>query len=112
MSHSSEENLTKYWENVTALKPDCDCSPCHRLVYHYTECHNDQTRKVDGNLLKDIIKVSQSLSGDTAEINNEMLVQLNSDISKACDCMVYQKVDKVLDAMNYWYERKKVKNAA
>lgn len=34
MSHSSEENLTKYWKNVTALHPEnCRCHPCHRLIY-------------------------------------------------------------------------------
>ena len=34
MSHSSEENLTKYWKNVTALHPeDCRCHPCHKLIY-------------------------------------------------------------------------------
>lgn len=34
LSHSSEENLTKYWKNVTALHPeDCRCHPCHKLIY-------------------------------------------------------------------------------
>lgn len=34
LSHSSEENLTKYWRNCTALHPeDCRCHPCHRLIY-------------------------------------------------------------------------------
>jgi ADP-heptose:LPS heptosyltransferase len=34
MSHSSVENLTKYWKNchsVAAL--DCECQPCHKLIY-------------------------------------------------------------------------------
>ena len=34
MSHSSEENLPKYWKNCTPLRaPDAPCQPCHRLVY-------------------------------------------------------------------------------
>lgn len=34
LSHSSEENLTKYWKNVTPLHPeDCRCHPCHKLIY-------------------------------------------------------------------------------
>ncbi len=34
MSHSSVENLTKYWKNCVSLKPkNCDCHPCHRLIY-------------------------------------------------------------------------------
>lgn len=34
MSAGSEENLCKYWKNVTALHPEnCECHPCHRLVY-------------------------------------------------------------------------------
>jgi ADP-heptose:LPS heptosyltransferase len=34
LSHSSFENLPKNWKNVTALRPNnCDCYPCHRLIY-------------------------------------------------------------------------------
>jgi len=34
LSHSSEENLTKHWKNVTPLHPeDCRCHPCHKLIY-------------------------------------------------------------------------------
>ena len=37
LSHSSEENLTKYWGNCTSLHSDkCKCYPCHRLMY--TNC--------------------------------------------------------------------------
>ncbi len=37
LSHSSEENLTKYWKNTTAMMPpDCECYPCHQL--HYSDC--------------------------------------------------------------------------
>lgn len=34
LSHSSRENLTKYWQNCTNLEaPNCPCHPCHRLIY-------------------------------------------------------------------------------
>jgi len=34
LSHSSEENLTKYWKNVTPLRAKgVPCQPCHRLIY-------------------------------------------------------------------------------
>jgi len=37
LSHSSKENLTKYWKNTVELTPtDCDCHPCHRLIYSDT----------------------------------------------------------------------------
>jgi len=34
LSHSSPENLCKYWENCTPLwNTRCECQPCHRLIY-------------------------------------------------------------------------------
>jgi len=34
LSHSSEENLTKYWKNCIALHPEgCPCHPCHQLHF-------------------------------------------------------------------------------
>jgi ADP-heptose:LPS heptosyltransferase/ubiquinone/menaquinone biosynthesis C-methylase UbiE len=34
MRAGSEENLTKYWKNVTPLSADdCECHPCHKLIY-------------------------------------------------------------------------------
>lgn len=34
MSAGSKENLTKYWENTdTLFAEDCECYPCHKLVY-------------------------------------------------------------------------------
>lgn len=37
LSHSSEENLTKYWTNTTALVPQVECYPCWQL--HYGDPH-------------------------------------------------------------------------
>ena len=39
LSHSSEQNLTKYWTNTTALHPEnCPCHPCHQLHYSRPSC--------------------------------------------------------------------------
>jgi len=37
MSTNTEENLTKYWKNTTTLhNDDCECYPCHKLIYSNT----------------------------------------------------------------------------
>lgn len=42
LSHSSEENLTKYWKNTWALMPAATpCYPCHLLHYGKKHCHVD-----------------------------------------------------------------------
>lgn len=42
LSHSSEENLTKYWKNTHALVPEATpCYPCHLLHYGKKHCHED-----------------------------------------------------------------------
>lgn len=38
LSHSSEENMTKYWANTTVLKADSPCQPCHQLHYKRESC--------------------------------------------------------------------------
>lgn len=41
LSHSSPENLTKYWKNAVALHADPEaapCWPCHKLTYVKEEC--------------------------------------------------------------------------
>jgi ADP-heptose:LPS heptosyltransferase len=39
LSHSSEENLTKYWENVHPIHPGLlKCHPCHKLIYTNDQC--------------------------------------------------------------------------
>lgn len=42
LSHSSPENLTKYWVNAETLTPaDTSCYPCHRLHYGREFCRED-----------------------------------------------------------------------
>lgn len=41
LSHSSKNNLTKYWTNNYSLKPDTEiapCYPCHQLHYSLESC--------------------------------------------------------------------------
>ena len=38
LSHSSKENLSKYWVNCTALSAPVDCQPCHQLHYTLDSC--------------------------------------------------------------------------
>lgn len=43
LSHSSENNLTKHWEKVQALRPvHVSCYPCHQLHYDRTFCQHDE----------------------------------------------------------------------
>jgi ADP-heptose:LPS heptosyltransferase len=42
LSHSSEENLTKYWKNCIALRADVQCSPCHKMHYSMKSCVLDK----------------------------------------------------------------------
>lgn len=43
LSHSSEENLTKYWTNTTVLKAqNTPCYPCHQLHYGSEYCPLDE----------------------------------------------------------------------
>lgn len=55
LSHSTEENLTKYWTNTTVLKPDmavAPCYPCHQLHYTLESCPQGELRdNRDGSLL-------------------------------------------------------------
>lgn len=38
LSHSSEENLTKYWKNCFSIIPPVKCYPCHKLHYDKNSC--------------------------------------------------------------------------
>jgi ADP-heptose:LPS heptosyltransferase len=38
LSHSTEENLTKYWRNCTAVYEPVQCFPCHKLHYTKDSC--------------------------------------------------------------------------
>ncbi len=43
LSHSSKENLTKYWVNTDTMTPaNTSCYPCHRLHYGSEFCREDE----------------------------------------------------------------------
>jgi ADP-heptose:LPS heptosyltransferase len=45
LSHSSVENLTKYWKNCHNIVPPVACYPCHQLHYDKNSCPiEDQTQ--------------------------------------------------------------------
>lgn len=46
LSHSSRENLSKYWKNCHSFEPDIFCHPCHKLHYDYNDCHLHNTHVV------------------------------------------------------------------
>lgn len=41
LSHSTHENLSKYWRNCIPLRADVHCGPCHVLHYKRESCYND-----------------------------------------------------------------------
>lgn len=43
LSHSSPQNLTKHWNNTTAIEPSVPCFPCHRLHQTTKFCPRGQT---------------------------------------------------------------------
>ena len=52
LSHSSEENLTKYWTNTTPLIPTSPCygtSGCHQLHYSLESCPVTELYEADTN---------------------------------------------------------------
>ena len=49
LSHSSPENLTKYWKNAFVLTPeDCECYPCHMMHHGYDFCNSVDVKMHDG----------------------------------------------------------------
>ncbi len=43
LSHSSPENLTKYWVNTTVITPvHTPCYPCHKMIYSWDDCVQDE----------------------------------------------------------------------
>ena len=41
LTHSSKENLTKYFINDYSIQSEAPCSPCHRLVHDLSDCPVD-----------------------------------------------------------------------
>jgi len=80
LSHSTRENLTKYWKNCIALEPEgCPCYPCHQLHYSEDSCPLANVQDEKGEVLatgplcamgsvsaERIVKAIDDLRGDCA----------------------------------------------
>lgn len=44
LSHSSHENLAKYWANTTCIEPrNTPCWPCHKMHYGFEHCNREES---------------------------------------------------------------------
>ncbi len=46
LSHSSDENLTKYWKNCFPIVPPAKCHPCHQIHYARASCPLEEETKM------------------------------------------------------------------
>lgn len=46
LSHSSHNNLCKYWKNDYSAQSLAECSPCHRMIEHRDQCPVDETHRI------------------------------------------------------------------
>jgi ADP-heptose:LPS heptosyltransferase/predicted SAM-dependent methyltransferase len=64
LTHSSKENLTKYFKNDYSLESESKCAPCHKLLHDASFCNVDERFKLpvcmseghDPNRIVDIIE--------------------------------------------------------
>jgi ADP-heptose:LPS heptosyltransferase len=59
LSHSTKENLTKYWKNCEAIEPNVKCYPCHQLHYSKKTCVLNS--KTDSPICMTMIRPEQVL---------------------------------------------------
>jgi ADP-heptose:LPS heptosyltransferase/predicted SAM-dependent methyltransferase len=82
LSHSSQENLTKYWQNCTSLKANVNCQPCHRLIY-------------DGECLKSSANV-KAVDGEIVPLRVR---------HEGAKCMESLEAKKVIEAIEKYYRK-------
>lgn len=78
LSHSSVENLTKYWKNCVNLTPqDTPCYPCHQLHYTLRSCPLDMIAKVPDHLKTEENKIGGDVEAPicTTRLKPETLLQ-------------------------------------
>ncbi|MDI6789404.1 MAG: methyltransferase domain-containing protein [Thermodesulfobacteriota bacterium] len=65
LTHSSKENLTKYFVNDYSVESSAPCAPCHKMIYELEDCPRDSelglpvcmsSRYMDIGKIKDNIK--------------------------------------------------------
>jgi len=59
LSHSTEENLTKYWKNTESVNGNVSCYPCHQLHYSNKSCK--QNSATDSPICMTMIRPEQIL---------------------------------------------------
>lgn len=78
LSHSSEENLTKYWVNTSALYPeDVPCYPCHQMHYDDTFCPQIEVEVpvvIEGKVVMAPAATSKCVAGVTPDMIHEAIV--------------------------------------
>lgn len=64
LSHSSEENLTKYWKNCINIKAEVPCQPCHQIHYSEESC------PINGQTVKGPVCMTELMPGTLMEAMN------------------------------------------
>ena len=72
LSHSSRENLSKYWVNTTSIVPDgVECYPCHKIHFGFSTCNRDDdtggamcAAKIDPDTVVKAIEYHRNLKYD------------------------------------------------
>ena len=59
LSHSTIENLTKYWRNCESIEPNVQCYPCHQL--HYTKDSCRLNSKTESPICMTMVRPEQVL---------------------------------------------------
>lgn len=78
LSHSSVENLTKYWKNCVNLLPlAAPCYPCHQLHYTLKSCPVDVIAKIPVEMRSEENHVTGDVQAPvcTARLTPEMLLE-------------------------------------
>jgi hypothetical protein len=69
LTHSSKENLTKYFVNDYSIQSEAPCSPCHKMIHDLTDCQVDKefglpicmSKYMDPEKIKDRIRSIHSI---------------------------------------------------
>ena len=78
LSHSSVENLTKYWENCVSLEPEnAPCYPCHQLHYSLRSCRLDTLAVIPEELRNEKTKITGNVEAPvcTTRISPERFLE-------------------------------------
>jgi ADP-heptose:LPS heptosyltransferase/predicted SAM-dependent methyltransferase len=117
LSHSSKENLSKYWQNTVNItpEPECECHPCHKLVYVLEECPQKPITIEKKDVLRFIffVRANSGLGIDigravTAESWQEKMKKVPEGpiTMEYTGCMALTEPMKILQAMEKFYDQR------